>query len=518
MRIKKYTVFALCFCVGTMLLAQSPFLDPTFGVNGRFTYNFTQGFDRFWCTALQADGKILGGGHSESSSGGQRASLLRIHPNGSVDATFANGGAWISDDPSFGFVTKIIVQPDGKILLSGRSIGAFKVVRLLPNGDYDPLFGSGGKVTLPIWTASGTRSVSDMQLQPNGKILISGSLDLDLYDESMIARIRADGSVDGSFGAFGAIKVSGSDFNGGYFYGDFQLVVKSDNKILAAITVNDSLGYVDGYVLQYSVNGKRDTSFGENGWARIPSSGLITGLFALPDDRFYVLADYYDSTFTTGLYKFKANGIRDSTFAVNGVGLLPFENPFSDATNSNSGYLQADGKVVVFGGNVNGVGFLGRYNQDGFPDMSFGNSGTIAPETSFEIFYGGFTQPDGKIVAVGRFQDAAQNQPCSLVRYLGSNSVGVIDAPAVVSSPLIYPNPIVGQTFTIAYELPTLSPVEIELLNIQGKKLGTLLNEERPSGKNEASLVLPSELVNGFYLLNIRTNRGNSVVKLAVQR
>lgn len=514
---KTYSVFALCLLTGTLLFAQSPFLDSSFGVNGRFTHKFTEGFDRLWCTALQADGKILGGGNSATLTGGQRASLLRVNSNGTLDATFGNGGEWISNDPTFGILQKIIVQPDGKILLTGSSVGTFKVVRLTQNGNYDIFFGSGGKVSFAVWPSTDFRAIYDMLLQPNGKILLSGRLTSN-FDEHMITRLRADGSLDASFGTSGSIIIPASLLSNGSSYdGSLHLGLKSDNKILAAIAVNKN-STTTGYVLQYSIGGIRDTTFGENGVGKILDFGTVRDLFVLPGDELYLLADNYDGFFSAGLYKLNANGIRDTSFAINGVGKLPFFSAFGSSSTAESGYLQSDGKVVVFGGPVNGIGFLGRFDEYGFPDQSFGTNGTIAPETSYEIFYQGFAQPDGKIVTVGRYLDSNSTIQCSILRYLGSNSVGVIDVPSAISSALVYPNPISGQTVTIAYELPAPSPVAIELLDIQGKTLRTLLKEERAIGKNEEFLDLPPELANGIYLLNIQTNKGNSVVKLIVQR
>ncbi len=465
-----------------MLFAQSPFLDNSFAGDGRFTYRFNE-FSRLWCTAIQSDGKILGAGSSADNSGQFRASVLRIDAKGALDTSFANGGQWVSDDLYFAIVTEIIVQPDGKILLTGRSVASYKVVRLNPDGSYDQSFASNGKLTFPVWISPDERIVTDMRLQPNGKILIAGGFTA-TNDEEMITRIRADGSLDGSFGNFGTIKVPVGLFNGVSFRYGFHLDLRSNNKILASAAVTDSLGYPHGYVLQYTINGTLDTTFGVNGVAKFLNSGVITGLFVLPDDSYYVLGDYSTNTiFTTGLYKFNPNGTQDLSFGINGVGSLPFYSPPLMASNSNSGYLQADGKVVVFGGNIGGVGFLGRYDQNGFPDQSFGTNGTIAPETLFEIFYAGFTQPDGKIVVAGRYEDAQNNNVASLLRYLGSNSVGVIDRPSMISAPLIYPNPIGGQTVSIAYELPVRSPVEFELLDIQGKTLGILLTTERKEGK-----------------------------------
>ena len=144
-----------------------------------------------------------------------------------------------------------------------------------------------------------------------------------------------------------------------------------------------------------------------------------------------------------------------------------------------------------------------------------GDNGIIIAD---EHFADGFVQPDGKIVTTGWYGTNTPIESCSILRFLGSNSVGAIEAPSPISSALLYPNPVADQTLSLAYELPSASPVRIDLLDLQGSTLGTLLNAERTAGKQEETISLPTDLANGFYFLDIRTNKGNAVIKVSVIR
>ena len=76
---------------------------------------FRSGADQFVnALALQTDGKIvLGGGFLNIDGRGQN-NISRITSNGRIDTSF-NVGTGAND-----FVTSVLVQPDGKILLSGN--------------------------------------------------------------------------------------------------------------------------------------------------------------------------------------------------------------------------------------------------------------------------------------------------------------------------------------------------------------------------------------------------------------
>ncbi|MDX1912917.1 MAG: T9SS type A sorting domain-containing protein [Saprospiraceae bacterium] len=506
-----HTLLFICFTLSG-LGAQSPYLDPSFGFGGRFTHIFApSNFSRLFSTARQSDGKIVGGGATYINNA-FRAAALRCTPDGTLDTTFADHGQWISDDPAFGIVNHILVQPDGKILITGRSGGALKVVRLMPDGSYDTSFGNGGKANITVWSGFNAVAVIDIVLLPNGKIVILGILELN-WDEIAMVRLRDTGTVDGSFGSFGIAKLHKSFFGANSIFAD-KIKNMPDNTLM--LTGNT---YVNNeevcYLMRYKINGQIDFEFGENGVRYIPNSGThsMSEIWVMPDSSLLILGNIYDEHFKSALFKLKPDGTPDSTFAINGIGAMPYGD---DSSSPYSGALQPDGKVVVFGGRIDGVGFLGRFNADGSVDADFGDNGTLALESQYEILYDGFVQPDGNIVAASRYQTEDEIDACSLLRYLGSHAVGAIETHASPASAWIYPNPVRSGIFQIAYELPEAALVQIELLDLQGRYLGNLLVADRPAGKNEENVGLPAGLAPGAYLVNIRSSRGNRVVRIAV--
>src|SRR4051812_48305051 len=92
-----------------------------------------KGASRTWAPTRQADGKIVVGGWSDVSGNGDFA-ILRYNADGSLDLTFGGDGKVSTDVGSAQDIAfDLIVQPDGRILLAGRSFNGldydFAVVR-----------------------------------------------------------------------------------------------------------------------------------------------------------------------------------------------------------------------------------------------------------------------------------------------------------------------------------------------------------------------------------------------------
>jgi uncharacterized delta-60 repeat protein len=514
---KNQALYALLvLLITTKISAQSSFLDTNFANDGRIIFSFSNNnpYCRFEKIALQSDGKIIAVG-SASVNSYNRAAVARFNSDGSLDTTFGNGGEWISNDLNFLIAMCIVIQPDDKIVITGWCGSKAKIVRLKPNGGYDTSFGVGGKTDVTIGTWSGNIIMRNLIIQPDGKFLVSG------YGPSTataLIRLNANGILDASFGASGKIIITPNFFGPGQsFQYETKLMICSDNSIIVA--GNHSL--TQGLIVRLSSTGQLDTSFGANGISSVNQLfSPIHNIFALPSNDFQVLCDVTDSNYQnprTTLIKFHVNGQIDSTFADNGYAYLSYG---TGGNYTRNGFYQTDGKVVAFGVTSNGGSSnstaMCRFNQDGTVDSSFGINGIITAEYP-ESFWDGLVQPDGKILAVQPYV-VNDTEFGHIRRYLSSNSVGVLEAQASISSALLYPNPVSAQTCTIAYELPEAADINIELLDLQGKTLGTLLHAARYAGKQEETISIPADLNNGYYLLNIRSRKGNAVVKILVNR
>jgi uncharacterized delta-60 repeat protein len=179
---------------------------------------------------------------------------------GDLDPSFGSGGMvklLESEEESYG--EGIAVQPDGKVVIAGEEKGNAVVLRLLADGQLDPSFGSGGKVTT---TVAGSSEFQSVAIQPDGKIVAAGAGKAAGDVDFLFARYSPDGSPDMSFGGGDGIETVpvGSEED------QVQDVnIASDGRIVATGTVelpgsNNAVGVV---VLE--PNGAPDASFGGDG-------------------------------------------------------------------------------------------------------------------------------------------------------------------------------------------------------------------------------------------------------------
>lgn len=79
----------------------------------------------------------------------------------------------------------------------------------------------------------------------------------------------------------------------------------------------------------------------------------------------------------------------------------------------------------------------------------------------------------------------------------------------------VFPNPFTDK-FTVSYTLKDGGDVTVELFDLYGKKLQSLVNKYQPVGTYQCSFDSKGTLPKGVYLLGLSTN-GNSVIKKIVQ-
>ena len=146
--------------------------------------------------------------------------MARLNADGTADSSFGGGNLVVTD--FFGFrddFSSVVRLADGKIVVGGSvtpsSCGAsscptaYGLARYSSTGTLDPGFGSGGKATAVF--AGGAGHPKDMALQPDGRIVIVGSLgdaasSTIPSEDIMAARFLADGSLDPSFGSGGMVR------------------------------------------------------------------------------------------------------------------------------------------------------------------------------------------------------------------------------------------------------------------------------------------------------------------------
>ena len=187
-------------------------LDTSFDGDGKFTVtpNSTKPSEAFG-VALQADGKIVVvGGVGRAQDLNQDALILRINSNGTIDTTFDGDGIKIINfdvQNATDAATDVVVQPDGKIIVADRTTASgfqgFVVARLNSDGSFDTSYGTNGSTRIFGYV---TPSEPRILLQPDGKIVLAGP-----SVENMLVRLDTSGMLDSGFGTNGISNNSGGN-------------------------------------------------------------------------------------------------------------------------------------------------------------------------------------------------------------------------------------------------------------------------------------------------------------------
>src|SRR6516165_699546 len=141
--------FAVESLEGRVLMSGLPAgaLDPRFGMGGIVRTAFAVGGETANAVALQPDGKIVVVGGQGTLSGASWV-VTRYNSDGSLDATFGNGGEVVMPFPAsqVGAALSVLIQPDGKIVVGGyigldeKGANAGLVVRYDADGTLDTSF------------------------------------------------------------------------------------------------------------------------------------------------------------------------------------------------------------------------------------------------------------------------------------------------------------------------------------------------------------------------------------------
>jgi uncharacterized delta-60 repeat protein len=165
-------------------------IDAGFGSGGVVTLHM---YAAYAVTAAPG-GKLLVGGIAPDE---QHAELIRLQPNGSLDATFGGNGTvqfeYLAGTSNGVFV--MLLQPDGEIVAGGFAASTASDVELTAlarvdsSGNPDPSFGTDGVVAVKL-----VGGVTAMALQSNGDILVCGGP----FDpsSSLLARFLPNGTQD----------------------------------------------------------------------------------------------------------------------------------------------------------------------------------------------------------------------------------------------------------------------------------------------------------------------------------
>lgn len=164
--------------------------DASFGSAGQVRYNEVA---EATALALQPDGRVLLAlAHNDAGNTG--FGVVRLNADGSVDTTFgASGLARLEIGPGVDAPLGLALQADGRIVAVGSALSTatsfdFVVARFLPTGAVDTGFGTGGFFSLDLFR--GRDGAHDVLVQPDGKLLVSGSAGNGLSTQPLLMRFH----------------------------------------------------------------------------------------------------------------------------------------------------------------------------------------------------------------------------------------------------------------------------------------------------------------------------------------
>jgi uncharacterized delta-60 repeat protein len=248
-------------------------LDNSFGGDGKVTTAFGAGAYG-QSVAIQPDGRIVLAGYTHNGTDRDFA-LARYNTDGTLDNSFSDDGIVTTDfgtGDDYGY--SVAIQPDAKIVVTGKANGDFALARYNTDGTLDNSFGLDGKVTTDFgevydegWSVA---------IQPDGKIVVAGSAYINDYFFA-IARYNMDGTLDNSFDVDGKVTTS---IGPGFDFGQ-SVVIQPDGRIVVAGFSNEGID-PDFALAMYNTDGTLDNSFGV--------SGKLTTAFGTGNDRGYSVA------------------------------------------------------------------------------------------------------------------------------------------------------------------------------------------------------------------------------------
>jgi len=412
-------------------------------INGVVTTDLG-GDDTGYSLALQKDGKILVAGDTVIGNNGPDFALVRYNKNGSLDTSFGNGGEVVTDfGHAYDYGRSVVVQPDGKILMSGYSNAKgsnydFTVVRYNSDGSLDTSFGSGGKVFTPV--GSSDDEAYSITLQSDNKILVAGQSIVNGAPDFALVRYNSDGTLDKSFSGDGKLTLGNinTNFPGYQLYDTaYSVDVQTDGKILLSGASNSGVALV-----RLNGDGSLDNSFSSDGkvffnYDFFGSQGSSGNAVTTQANGKILIAgvghNIFDDNFI--LVRLNSDGSLDSSFSGDGIAFTSTND--STFGSAESITVQPNGRILVVGymgiwkngGNsINQDLFLVRYNSDGSLDTSFSGDGIVTTDIrGDDKGYSITLQADGKILVAGKsYTDFV------LARYNANGSLDQTFSPGVM--------------------------------------------------------------------------------------
>ncbi len=262
-------------------------LDVPFGggsVHGNLSFDASAHGSSFSDAVALVDGSVVVAGSDAQSASRDETLVAKYTPAGILDTSFAAPNGFLHQQLAAGtddsFWERLLVAPDGKLLVLGQSSGATNgivtlVQRLMPNGTPDPTFGTGGlaKIQLSALTPDAKTVNDGFALAPDGSIFVGGSVsdfmngpDDDTFKVA-VTKLQPNGTPDPAFGTGGSV-LHQFGVAAGTAHPDSSLrdlALAPDGKIVVGGEAGDAAGKAETLVARFLPNGTLDPTFGTGG-------------------------------------------------------------------------------------------------------------------------------------------------------------------------------------------------------------------------------------------------------------
>ena len=321
---------------------------------------------------FQPDGRLVVAGGFFYLNNFNRYQIGRVHPDGATDANFdvVNG---------FGTPDKLLILPDGKVLAStyyrDGSADKSKIRRYNSDGSFDGL-------------SKETSCVKAVALQSDGKILLGGgSLAIDGFARTGLARLNADGTLDTAFNPL----ILNPNVS--------VVIVQADGKIMIGGAFTSVNGVSRTNLARLNADGSLDTGFNAG------SLPAVTAMLQQPS------GGYLAASVST-VRRLNNDGSADAAFLA----------PSVNSSGEIKSIVQEAGGAVIAGGSFSTPRKnIFRFNSSGQLDAGFIPEGADGEVVKLLI------RTDGKILAAGAFKRIGKTYKAGLA--LIATSPGFSGAP-----------------------------------------------------------------------------------------
>ena len=316
--------------------------------------------------AVQDDGKIL------ASGGAGELVVIRLTENGNLDTSFDSDG--VVNINVIAFIQPsgpedIKILDDGRIVVVGKSGTNYAyVARLLADGSPDTSFNGNGGNRLETFTGTFWKGID---VQDDGKVVIGGSYNDSGNRNAAFLRFNTDGTFDSSFGNDGFVQI---DFGASYDQVE-DIAIQPDGKI---VFTGSAGSIPDRDIIHGRINpdGSPDQTYSGDGKSllSLPGNDVGYNIRIMDDNSFLIGGTGLNSSASTTdflLYKVNSDGSDDNSFGDQSPVIFADLNNSDDVAREMD--IQPDGKVLLFGDTDLGDG-IEKYALLRFQDIPAQNT------------------------------------------------------------------------------------------------------------------------------------------------